>query len=181
LGFVVGGWKSEERDYHRRLDESEADEKFKIEEEEERCQDTVNIGSSLAELLMSNVGIGRRGQREVDEQGGGGLSSKEGESSLFSKSGKLGFWAARWGKLSEGPCQIVQGVGSRTGSYPQLKGRLVSGHAEGGHAEDAKSAVRGIRPQKMEQGGVKKTGLPSLCMEGRFDFPGLVFKPFRVD
>jgi hypothetical protein len=59
---------------------------------------------------------------------------EEGESSLFFKSGKLGFWAARWGKLSEGLCQMVQGVGSTTGSYPQLKGRLVSGHEGRGWA-----------------------------------------------
>jgi hypothetical protein len=45
----------------RRLDESEADEKFKIKEEEERCQDTVNIGSGLAELLIER-GAKRRSQ-----------------------------------------------------------------------------------------------------------------------
>ena len=81
---------------------------------------------------------------------------------------------------------MVQAVGSKTC------------RAKGGHGEGAKSAVRGIRPQKMEQGGLptfrpsmwrayldliasfhgctyarSQAVLPSPCMERWFEFPSL--------
>jgi len=47
---------------------------------------------------------------------------------------------------------MVQGVGSRTGSYPLMKRQA---RVQGTVEVDAKSAVRGIRPQKIEQGGLR--------------------------
>jgi len=90
---------------------------------------------------------------------------------------------------------MVQGVGSRTGSYPLMKRQA---RVQGTVEVDAKSAVRGIRPQKMEQGGLptfrpsmwrayldliasfhgctyarSQAVLPSPCMERWFEFPSL--------